>query len=359
MSAFAMGARQIGNRLGNDRMSRVLPVLAFWVLVSQSCFGQAVFEKTPHWNADRHGNFYQNSELKELDERGYPVGWGEVSTFETGLATVLNRAKGIVQLTCPKDGSETSISTTIELPKRIKFVTVLTRMRGPTVELGESDDTGAGMVYRLEMKSGKTREFPRVEPIYRFGSLGGWKTYRTSMRVLPGYVKLNVRAEINDAKGSLEVDRVLVVSSEPGYQATQEERVRLMTAIHKDDDVEIAKMMEEQPALLELRDGTMENGTPLIIAAWYNSVKVTKELIRLGADMEASDESWQNTPLAWCCWWGNPDVAEVLVNAGAKTKHYARMAASSKTQNRSPRGTPEDFDRIVELIEAAQAAAAR
>ncbi|EMI40372.1 ankyrin repeat domain-containing protein [Rhodopirellula sp. SWK7] len=337
-------------------MFRVLAILVLCIPFSQLCFGQGTFERTPHWNADRNDNFYPHSELKELDERGFPVGWGDVSAFESGRAVVRDPAKGIIQLTCPDDGSETSISTTIDLPKRIKFVTVLTRMRGPTVELGDSDDAGAGVVYTLEMKSGKTREFPRVEPLYRYGSLGGWKTYRTTMRVLPGYVKLNVRAEINDSKGSFEVDRILVVSSEPGYQATPEERIRLMTAIQKDDDVEIAKLMEEQPGLLELRDGTMENGTPLILASWFNSVKVTKELIRLGANMEASDESWQNTPLAWCCWWGNPEVAEVLVDAGAKTKHYARMVASSKTQNRSPRGTPEDFDRIVEIIEAAQAA---
>jgi len=351
-----MRGRQIECGMEEDDMSRVLPVMVFWAIVSQPCFGQTQYEQTPHWNADPNKNLYKHAELKTLDARGLPVGWGDVSTFDSGRALVKDPSMGVIQLTCKEDGGKTAVSTTIDLPEQVRFVTVLTRMRGPTVKPGESNDAGAGMVYMLETKSGEMQEFPRVEPIYRYGSLGGWKTYRTTMRVLPGYVKLNIRAEIEDAKGSFEIDRVLVVASEPGYQATADERERLMATIQKDDDVEIAKLMEEQPGLLEFRDGTMENGTPLIFAAWSNSVKVTKELVRLGADMEASDESWQNTPLAWCCWWGNPEVAEVLIKAGAKTKQYAKMAASSKTSNRSPRGAPKDFDRIVELIEAAQAA---
>ena len=98
----------------------------------------------------------------------------------------------------------------------------------------------------------------------------------------------------------------------------------------------------------------MENGTPLICAAWSNAPKVASILVKRGADLETSDESWQNTPLAWCCWWGNAEVAEILIDAGAQTKHYAKMAANCKKNNPRPLGAPEDFDRIVELIEKAK-----
>jgi hypothetical protein len=324
------------------------------MLFSGLCYGQAKFELTTHWNTDRSDNFFLYGELTQLDERRFPVGWDDVSAFESGNAVTLDNPKGVIQLTCPDDGSETSVSTTIELPKRIKFVTILTRMRGPTIDLGESDRAGAGMIFTLEMKDGKQRAFPRVEPYYKYGSLGGWKTYRSTMRVLPGYTKLNIRAVVEDAKGSFELDRILVLPSTPSDQVTAEQIQQLRLAIRSDDGPAVTKLIEATPELLEIRDGSMENGTPLICAAWYNSKIVAKELVRLGANLEASDESWENTPLAWCCWWGNAEVAEILIDAGAKTKHYANMAASSKTNNRSPRGKPEDFDRIVERIHAAQ-----
>lgn len=85
---------------------------------------------------------------------------------------------------------------------------------------------------------------------------------------------------------------------------------------------------------------------------------MAKELAKLGANLEASDESWGNTPLAWCCWWGNAETAEVLINAGADLKQFDRMAKNCKTNNKHPRGTMEDFDRIIQLVVEAKKTAA-
>ena len=334
---------------------RIVTFFLTCVMAVGLAYGQASFEETPHWSAKRQANFFEFGELTKLDEDRIPIGWSDVQAFESGNAKMLQNAKGIMQLKCAKDGKETSVSTTIALPEGIEFVTMLTRMRGPSVRDEGAKEAVAGMVFSLSTDGGKKRSFPRIEPIYDYGSLGGWKTYRVTARVLQGETKLKMQAAIVGSKGTFEIDRVLVVSSERGFQATEDQKSRLRTAIQTDDAVDVARLLFNTPELLEYRDGTMENGTPLICAAWNNAPKVASILVKRGADLETSDESWQNTPLAWCCWWGNAEVAEILIDAGAQTKHYAKMAAKCKKNNPRPLGTPEDFDRIVELIKAAKA----
>lgn len=337
-------------------MVRLTLALGLCSLLSSLSYGQSAFEDPPHWGADQKDNFFEHGEFKELSEKGVPIGWDKAG-FESGDVVALKNSKGTIKLKCPKDGSETSVSTNIVLPMEAEFVTILTRMRGPTIELGKTEKAGAGMEYSLIDEEGTERKFPLVMPLFNYGSLGGWKTYRSTLRIIPGELKLNLRAVIVDAKGDFEVDRVLVMVSKPGFQPEQEKLDKLLLAIQKDDRVTVAGMIAKTPELLEVRNGHMENGTPLIWASWYNARNVAEELLQAGADMEVSDESWQNTPLAWCCWWGNQEVAEVLIRAGAKTKNYAQMAANSKRKNKSPRGKMEDFDKIVKLIEEAEKAA--
>ena len=74
-------------------------------------------------------------------------------------------------------------------------------------------------------------------------------------------------------------------------------------------------------------------------------------LIKLGADIEAKDPNWGNTPLRWCCWWGVPDVARVLMEAGAEASSASALAESSKTNNTFTKRPPKDFDRTVKIIE--------
>ena len=340
----------------------VLAALSFFISAG-SALGQIAFELEPHWNTDLRDNLFREGELRQRDDHGFPVGWNDVSAFESGDAIMLEKPQGIAQLKCPavsESGQvvgETSISATIGLPERIKFVTILSRMRGPTIELGTSDRTGAGMVYGLVRRDGTLRELPRVEPIYKFGSLGGWKTYRSTARVLPGEKQLVVRATIVDAKGEFEVDRVIVLKSQPGYAADPAQVEELRRAIASDDVDTVRELIKATPELLEFRNGTADNGTPLILASWYNSANVAKQLAMLGANLEASDESWSNTPLAWCCWWGNAETAEVLINAGANLKQFETMAQNCKQNNKHPRGTIEDFDKITQLVLEAKKAA--
>jgi len=331
------------------KMIRSFCAVGLLVVVAGFSYGQATFEDPPHWNADGKDNFFENGNFNNLGDQAAPKGWDDVLAFGIGGAVFLNDSRGI-QLKCSKDGDQTSVATSIELPEKAEFITLLTRMRGPRIKLGKKEKAGAGMVYSLIAKDGQRRQFPRVEPIYKYGSLGGWKTYRSTVRVLPGEQQLNIRAEIVDAEGEFEVEYVYAIASKPGYQGDPKQLQKLLIGVKEDDRNTVAKIIQKHPKLLEVRNGSMDNGTPLIWASWLNAKSVAEELIQAGADLEARDETWQNTPLAWCCWWGNLEVAKVLVKAGAKTENLVQMAASSKHNNRTPKGTPEDFDEIVKLI---------
>ncbi|TWU47160.1 hypothetical protein Poly51_49580 [Rubripirellula tenax] len=184
-------------------MSRVILSAACWMTVAVVCSAQGKLETPPHWNADLSDSINPNSELKQLNHQRYPIGWKEEATFASGNAVALRIHKGVVLPTCPDDGKKTTISTTIDLPKPIQFATIVSRMRSVDFQPGESETAGAGITCTLLMPNGRTREFPRVQPIHGYGSLGGWKTYRHTIRVLPGYTKLNIRAFIEDASGSL------------------------------------------------------------------------------------------------------------------------------------------------------------
>ena len=337
---------------------QTLYTFAFWTMMLSLCYGQGLFESTPHWNADRNDNFLKDGEIVAWDEQGVPLGWSDNSAFKAGHATSKQNYAGTMVLTCPT-GGETSVATTIDLPGDAEFVTIIARMRDPKIVLGESETAGAGMVYTLETDDGKKVKFPRVEPDPNYGSLGSWKAYRSTIKIPSGFTKLELRATIVDSEGFLEVDSVLVVSSKPDFQAP--EKLKLLREAMRSDDVETAKtLIKETPELLELRDGKgpWTNPTPLVTAAVYNAKAVAKELVQLGADLEASEDSWDKTPLGICCVAGQAEIAKTLIDAGAKTssggikkREYARLATNAKKKCSPERAA--DYDKILELISQA------
>ena len=342
-------------------VSRILCTFACWIILLGPCLGQGVFESTPHWNADRNDNFFKDGEIVAWDDAGVPVGWDDTSAFESGDAYSKQNYAGTMGVTCPTIGSETSVATTIDLPDDAKFVTILARLRSVRIVPRKSKNAGAGMVYTLKTDDGKKLEFPRVETDPDIGPLRGWKAYRSTFAVPPGFTKLNIRATNVDSEGFLEVDSVLVMSSKPEFQAP-EKLAMLRTAIRKDDAVAAKALIEETPELLKLRDGNgpWTNPPPLVIATVYNAKAVAKELVQLGADLEASEDSWDKTPLGICCVQGRAEIAKTLIDAGAKTtsggvkkREYTRLATSAKMQSRPEQAV--EYEKILKLISAAQA----
>ena len=335
---------------------QTLYTFAFWTMLLSICYGQGSFESTPHWNADRNDNFFEDGKIVAWDDQGVPLGWDENAAFKAGHATSKRNYAGTMVLTCPTVGGETSVATTIDLPRDAKYVTIIARMRDPKIVPRESETAGAGMVYTLKTDDEKKVTFPRVEPDPSYGSLGSWKAYRSTIKIPSGFTKLELRATIVDSEGFLEVDSVLVVSSKPDFQAPEKLEM-LRTAIKNDDAKAAKKLLKETPELLELRDGKgpWTNPTPLVTAAVYNAKAVAKELVQLGADLEASEDSWDKTPLGICCVQGRVEIAKTLIDGGAKTssggvkkREYARLATNGKKQSSPERAA--DYDKILELI---------
>lgn len=334
-------------------MSRIFLFLVCWMMSIVVCQGQSELETRPHWNADPKGNINPNSQLRLLDYQRIPIGWKDEETFLSGNAVALPVHKGVIALTCPDAGGETSVSTTIDVPAKATHLTIVTRMRSVDFQATETASPDAGIVFMLSTQDGKSQTFPTVRPIHGYGSLGGWKAYRSTIQVPPDSSELNVRAFIADAKGSFEVDDLKVIPSQPGFEITDEQRMEFQAAIKNDDSDVVARLVQQHPPLLEFRDGIMENGTPLIVAACSNSAEVAKALIRLGADLEAFDETWGNTPLAWCCWFANLETAKILIEAGADTQKFQNRSIPGSKRNFNSSKKTAQFNQIVELIRAA------
>ena len=301
----------------------------------------------PHWNTDAESDIFKIGTFKQADARGRPRGWTDLSAFELGAAKLTAAGRGTISLNSQKTGGKASLGATLEIPADTEHLTVMVRLRGPTIERGESDTAGGGVTFSLE-NEGKRRVLPRIDPNY--SGYRDWRNIMHTIRVLPGESQLHVGISLVDASGALEVDNITVVPSRSDAEATAAQSKQLTLALDNDDPDAMAALIKEDPAMLEMRTGKEDNGTPLIRAAWKGSAKVAARLIELGADVEARDANWGNTPLRWCSWWGTYEVTAVLIEAGAEPRGAGRMAQTAKQSNRSARRPAADFDRITEMM---------
>lgn len=305
-------------------------------------------EVDTHWNADPKDDVFKIGMFDEPAGVKTPTGWQDLSAFGSGNATLEAGGRGILRMKLLPGDTNTFIETQIEVPANAKYLTLMVKLRGPTLERNSERDSGAGVRFSL-LKGDTERRLKRVEPGYE--GYRNWSFPIHTMQVMPGEDRLRIRVEVTNATGDLEIDNIFVVPSDIAKEPTKEQQRQLNQAFDKDDPELIRKLVEAAPHLLEIRTGQYDNGTPLIRAAWVGAPKVAATLLKLGADIEAKDSNWGNTPLRWCCWWGVPDVAEVLMEAGAQANGAAAMARSSKTNNPFTKRTPEEFDRTVKIIE--------
>ncbi len=302
-----------------------------------------------HWNADPSKDIFRIGTFKKADEGGLPAGWEDLSAFKSGFARLDTERRGIVTLIAPMGKGEVAIQTTLELPPKTEHVSFMVRLRGPKIKRDEKAGAGGGVTFSFIDAEGRNRNLPRIDPSY--DGYRNWLTQVRTAQVRPGESKLRVSIALKDATGNLDVDDILIVPSDSDGEATAEQRSALTTAIQNDDPAAIAQLIKEDPRMLEMRTGDDDNGTPLIRAAWGRSTKVAAKLIELGAKIEAVDYNWRNTPLRWCCWWGNHEVGEVLLRAGVKTRGASRMAQNAKTGNPWTSRSKEDFDKLSKLID--------
>jgi WD40 repeat protein len=318
---------------------------------NSAIFSPGQFVST-HWNADPTADIFKIGTFTQAGEQGRPVGWKNLSAFEAGQAQLETRGRGTVTLSST-DGAKTSIATDIDLPPKTEHVTFMVLQRGPSIERGDDKNAGGGVTFSLVDSKGARREMSRIEP--RYEGYRNWTNGIHTAQVRPGETGLRVSITLDGATGGIEVDNILIIPSDDDNEATTEQIKALNLALKNDDAETIAKLIEDDPQMLEMRTGQSDNGTPLIRAAWTVAPKVAAKLIELGADLEARDINWGNTPMRWCCWFGNHEVAAVLIDAGADLRGASQMAQSSKTGNRFAKRSKEDFDKLSKLVDEYEA----
>jgi len=322
------------------------------IIVATGGIGGIPHDST-HWNADPADHIFKIGTFKKADERGRPVGWTDLSAFDSGYADLDTERRGTLTLTAPMSKSEVAIRTTLDLPRGAEHVTFMVRLRGPTIKRDDKPGAGGGVLFSLIDSEGKSRDVVRIDPSY--SGYRNWLTQLYTARIRPDDRRLRISVILKDAEGRLDVHEIFVVPSTAEGEATVEQSRALAAAIHSDDADAVARLIEQDPRLLEMRTGDDDNGTPLIRAAWSNSTNVVSKLIELGADIEARDYNWRNTALRWCCWWGDDQVGEILLRAGAQTRGASQLAQNAKKGNPWPRHEKEAFDRLSQLIDQYEA----
>ena len=178
----------------------------------------------------------------------------------------------------------------------------------------------------------------------------GWATKFKTIRVLPKETKLDIRVELSDAKGWLDVARINAFASSADREPTEKQMRSLLTAIHADDAQAVAELVEADPKILEARSEHCDHGSPITCTTWADSPKVIKKLAELGADIESKDYNWGNTPLQWSGWFGRAKAAKALLESGAAFNRSAGYARKQRNSGYSASGTPKEFDEIIEMI---------
>jgi ankyrin repeat protein len=90
-------------------------------------------------------------------------------------------------------------------------------------------------------------------------------------------------------------------------------------AVEEGNEGEVARLLDEDPALLEKADH--EGLTPFLLAAEHGQLGVMQLLIRRGADASATASTWGSTALHLAAWGGQAQAAAFLLGQGAQSTH--------------------------------------
>lgn len=92
----------------------------------------------------------------------------------------------------------------------------------------------------------------------------------------------------------------------------------LHAAVKRGDLPAMRRLLEKNPALANERSQTDPRGTfPLHVAAEAGQAGAARLLLEYGADVSARDLENDAIALGWAAFFGRPEVAAVLLNAGS------------------------------------------
>lgn len=327
-------------------MLLVLTVLCAGANVALGEATPAVASKTPHYQAKLENNVLPQGEFAR--SKGQLQGWtGSLSTasFPEG---------GVVRI---KPGTEEAIlETKISRQPAWEWLTVIVRTR-PAPGTTMSDHQGAISFLELD-GSGKILSTPvTFEQSKRTGYVN-WGNGTRTFRLSPEAKEIAVRMQLSPGPGELDCSEIYVIPSKPEDEMDSALVDRFYKSVRDNDLVSVKQQLAAEPRLVNARNGSADNGTPLIVCAWNELPDMAQLLIDNGAEVNALDTNWKATALAWCGWWGSPKTAEVLLKAGADPKFRSvygvtplSSAKAGKKGNTFSKNSPEDYDRVIAIFE--------
>jgi len=128
-------------------------------------------------------------------------------------------------------------------------------------------------------------------------------------------------ALLNAVKSSnfKEVDKIIKKDRTVNINYADENRITPLIHASSVGNVEIVKrLLKARPDLNVVGNIYFERGmTALHVAIMNMHPEVAKLLITAGADVNALDEKYEETPLHGVCYRGYPEIAQMLINRGA------------------------------------------
>lgn len=88
-----------------------------------------------------------------------------------------------------------------------------------------------------------------------------------------------------------------------------------LTPLHVAENVEITKFLIDQGA--DVHEVDVQGMTPLHFAAMYGQAEVIQVLVQAGADIQATDEDDGRSPLHYAARNGNAEATRILIELGA------------------------------------------
>ena len=136
--------------------------------------------------------------------------------------------------------------------------------------------------------------------------------------------------------------------------------IKLHDAVKRGDLGSIKALVEENRDLANSRSETNARGTyPLHVAAEFGQPGAARALLKYGADVSLLDSENDAIALGWAAFFGRPEVAAVLLEAGSepsqRNKHGLTPlgCAVGGTQGRWKQfsnATVEEWQRAAEII---------
>lgn len=306
-----------------------------------------------HYQADPARNLLPQGDFRNSRSDGKLQGWqGSQSAVSFPDPTFIR-----VKTDTPDAGA--AIETHVDRPADCNWLTVMARTRiAPNAPLSEQQK--AAISLSAVDATGKVLGEPwSIQETNREG-YSNWIAQMKSFWLSPETKTLTIKIELTAGTGQFDCSELYVIPSDPNEELDRELVAKFRSDLQEGDAATVKVLLSIEPRLLECRNGENDNGTPLILCAWKELPEMAQVLLDAGANLDARDSNWKAPAIAWCGWWGSPKTAEVLLKAGADATRPTiygvtplSSAKAGKKANSFSKASPESYDQVIALFSAA------